>query len=223
MNQLRTLNLMLAAMLALSLAASANAFAEEGGNPLLLPEPTERAPLKFTSTAGLIKFHFLGATLECLSGNSSGEFTSKRLGIISMSAKRCENKSIGDCHTLGDEKGVILFANADLHLVATGSGRSLGAALVVKLPSTLKIECSGGGFEWRGSVLGTLSGVSGKTKTAKLSAASVGECELDKEFCFEGSTHKKFQLEIFNGTEFVSMSMTREDSVTFEKEVLFDY
>jgi hypothetical protein len=224
MKQFRAFNAALGLTLVACFIATANAYGEEAGFPVVLPEPTEGKPVNFTSTSGVIKFNFLGATLECLSGASSGKFTSKRLGTITMTAKRCENISIGDCHTQGSEKGVISFANADLHLVATGSGASLGAALVIKLPSTLKIVCSFGGFEWRGSILGNLEVINGKTiKTANLKFVAEGQCELDKEFCLAGGVHKKFRLEVFNGTEFVAMSMERLDSITFEKEVAFDF
>ncbi|HLM85705.1 MAG TPA: hypothetical protein VK272_05900 [Solirubrobacteraceae bacterium] len=216
--------MMLVAMLAFSLAASANACAEETGNPLILPEPTEAKPLKFTSTAGSITLNFMSLGLVCLSGSSSGEFTSKRLGKITMSFSRCEAKNPPiSCRSQGDERGVILFIEADLHLVAFKVGSELRVGVVIKLAKAIKIECTDGTFEWRGSVIAPLSGVSGKTKTATFSFSSIHECELDKEFCFEGSVHRKFKLEWASSSEFMSLSIERADSVTFETEVLFDF
>jgi hypothetical protein len=224
-----TWTIAVAAIVAFTCAAPATAAAEEGGNPFILPEPTKTSPLKFASaTEAVVKLENAGTgLLECTSGTTTGEFTSKRLGVVTMTFKGCEWKGV-KCKTLGAESSTIVFANADAHLVSFKLGEALRLGMVIKLAGSLPVTCWLGA-EFRGSVIALIDGPASaeKTKTLMLlfhktlSKQELKECDLDKEFCFEGATHKKFLLETFTGKEFVEMGLERRDKVTLEKEASF--
>lgn len=213
-------------------AAPSIASAEEGGNPLVLPEPTSLSPLRFTTatTATVSIENANTGLLECSSGTSQGEFTSKRLGTITVEFKGCAWKTF-KCTSKGSASGVILFSNANLHLVALKVGGVLRAALVITLPSPVGIEGCWLGAEFRGSLIGLIEGVTSGAETKlftllfhrSLAKQELKECDLDKEFCLTGETHKKFLLETFTGSGFVEMGVERHDSVTLEKTAIFDF
>jgi hypothetical protein len=218
-----------AAIVAFAGTTPAAAPAEEGGNPIILPEPTSTSPLRFTSTTeAVVKLENASTgLLECTSGTTSGEFTSKRLGVVTMTFKGCAWKGM-KCETQGAELGTIIFANAGAHLVAFKLAETLRLGMVIKLAGSLPVTCWLGA-EFRGSVIALIDGPasSEKTKTLTLlfhktlSKQELKECELDKEFCFEGATHRKFLLEAFNGLAFVELGLERSDKVTLEKEASF--
>jgi hypothetical protein len=213
-------------MILLGLSGAQAASAEEGGKPFILPEPTKTTPLKFTSTSGSVKIEDAGSILlECSSGTTQGEFTSKRSGTITMVFKGCAWKSL-TCQNKGAEHGLITFSKAGAHLV-TLSAERLG--LVVTLPAPVSVECWLGA-EFRGSFIGVV-GVPKEmeTKSATLEfnqakgAQQVKECELDKEFCLAGGVHKKFSLEAFTGSKFVEMGVQRTDTMTLGSGASFVY
>ena len=219
-------------IIALSSIAPGVAAAEEGGNPLVLPEPTALAPLKFTTTTtAAVSIEGAGTgVLECTSGSSQGEFTSKRLGVITMDFKGCAWKNL-KCTSKGSPGGVILFSKAKLHLVALKVGEGLRAALVITLPNPLSIEGCWLGAEFRGSLIGLIDGVTNGKETKSFTLLfhrtsakqELKECDLDKEFCLTGEAHKKFLLETFFGFEWVEMGVERQDSGTLEKAAIFDF
>jgi hypothetical protein len=230
MRRLRPSSLIALTVALSALVSASAAMAEEGGNPLILPEPTAGSPLRFTSLAvkSATVFTNGGLTIECQSGTSTGEFTSKRAGVISMSAKNCISIAHTSCKTTGAEAGTITFSGATIHLVAFQKSTTLRLGAVVKLPSSLIVNCTTGSFEWRGSVLGVYEiPLETLTKSATWIFGTIGEtkkqteCDLDKEFCFTGETHKKFLLELNAVSLWVENEMKREDSVTFEKEAKF--
>lgn len=220
-----------AAIVAFACAAPATAPAEEGGNPIILPEPTTTSPLKFTSTTEAVVKLENAATglLECTSGTTSGEFTSKRLGVVTMTFKGCAWKSM-KCETQGAELGTIVFTNADAHLVAFKLAETLRLGMVIKLASSLPVTCWLGAA-FRGSVIALIDGPVGSEKVKTLTLLfhktlfkqELKECDLDKEYCLEGATHKKFLLEAFTGSEYIEMGLERRDKVTLEKEASFDF
>jgi hypothetical protein len=219
-------------IVALACIAPGVAAAEEGGNPLVLPEPTAIAPLTFTTatTATVSIENATTGLLECTSGSSKGEFTSKRLGVITMDFKGCAWKNL-KCTSKGSPAGVIVFSNAKLHLVALKVAGVLRAALVITLPSAIPIEGCWLGAEFRGSLIGLIDGVTSGTETKlftllfhrSLAKQELKECDLDKEFCLTGEVHKKFLLETFVGSGFVEMGVERQDSVALEKTASFDF
>jgi hypothetical protein len=216
--------IMLVATLAV-LIGSSTASAEEGGNPLILPEPTALSPLRFTSkTLTKVVFTNGGLTIECKDGTSSGEFTSKRAGTVTISANTCISIAHTSCTSPGATKGTITFSGASIHLVAFKLSGTLRLGAVIKLPGELLIGCETGSFLWGGSVMGLYEvPLEILVKTATLAFNTTGEaqelteCDLDKEYCFEGSTHKKFFLQTFS----LAQAMQRKDPVTFEKEAKF--
>lgn len=219
----------LTAML-IALGAASAAKAEESGNPYILPEPTSSSPLRFVSKVIETKIDFTNAnlTILCQAGTSTGEFTSKRAGAISMSATNCISIAHTSCTTIGAEKGTIMFPAGTIHLVAFKKSGTLRLGAAIKLPSSFSVNCETGTFEWRGSVIGVYEiPVETLIKTATWIFGTIGEtanqteCDLDKEFCLEGEAHKKFQLEVNAGTLWVSQEMKRKESVTFEKEAKF--
>lgn len=217
---------------ALACLAPGVAAAEEGGNPLVLPEPTALSPLKFSSTTTAVVSIENASTglLECTSGTSQGEFTSKRLGVITIDFKGCAWKSF-KCTTKGSPSGVILLSNAKLHLVALKVGTALRAALVITLPAGVPLEGCWLGAEFRGSLIGLIDGPASGEEIASFTLLfhrsgaeqELKQCDLDKEFCLTGEVHKKFLLEAFNGSTFVEMGVQRQDSVLLEKTARLDF
>jgi hypothetical protein len=214
--------------LALTCLSVTVAAAEEGGNPTILPEPTPTSPLKFTSTAGQISIENAGSLLlECSSGTSQGEFTSKRLGTITMVFKGCVWMNL-KCQNKGGEAGVISFTKASAHLVALKVSGVLRLGIVITLPKAIPVECWLG-TEFRGSLLGLVDGSLEKTKSLTflfhrtLAKQELKECELDKEFCLSGGLPKKLLLEALKGSTFVEMGVAREDTVTLGSEATFDF
>lgn len=230
MRSLRGTGLIALAVTLVALLAASTASAEEGGNPFILPEPTSSSPLRFISKVVETKIAFTNAnlTIECQAGTSTGEFTSKRAGVITMSATNCVSIAHTLCHTVGAEKGTIKFPAGTIHLVAFKKSGTLRLGAAISIPSVFSVNCETGTFEWRGSVIGVYE-IPAETfvKTATWIFGSIGEtanqteCDLDKEFCLVGETHKKFRLEVFNGTEFVAQEMKRKELVEFEKEAKF--
>jgi len=219
-------------IIALAFIAPGVAFAEEGGNPLVLPEPTAIAPLKFTTTttAKISIENAATGLLQCTSGSSQGEFTSKRLGVITMDFKGCTWKGFS-CTSKGSPAGVIVFGNAKLHLAALKVGEALRAVLVITLPNPIPIEGCWLGAEFRGSLIGLIDGVTSGKETKSftllfhqiLAKQELKECDLDKEFCLTGEVHRKFLLETFVGSGFIEMGVERQDSGTLEKGASFDF
>lgn len=218
--------LVAAAALAALCVPPSVASAEEGGNPVILPEPSEASPLRFTSkSVGKIRLAESGAIVECESGTSEGKFTSRRLGTISVVFKHCVFQST-TCQNHGGEAGVISFTNADAHLVTFGS---LSLGLVISLAGGVPVECWLGS-EFRGSLIGVMSGglETWKTSATLTFEQASGEqfpdeCNLDKEFCLSGEAHKVFQLQAIGGLTAKDLGVLRTDEVKFGSEVLFLY
>ncbi len=219
-------------LLALAICAlsGAVASAEELTKPLILPEPTEKAPLTLTwLSTGPVKL--LGEGLfapQCKTGSASGEFTSKRLGRISLTLTACSEAGL-PCNSVGAEWEVISIPNADLHLVAFNVGKESVAGLAVKLPKSINIECAGL-VVLLGAVIGRTNAVAGKkTKNFTVSFVvkegkhqEITECERAKEYCLEKEKPKKFLLYAEFG-ELMPVGYEAQETVTLGKEAAFEF
>jgi hypothetical protein len=244
-SRLKSLNLALLAIFALGLTASGQALAEEGGNPLILAT----FPLTFESEleAGKsLTFETTsGVKIVCEKATSKGEFTSGRLGTITMRLKKCNTAGLS-CQTAGAEAGEIVLTNADIHLVDVRINNVLTLALQI-LPlaggkNVLIILCPSIGLteEVKGSVISQLE-PEGKVEEQKggtllvltkhvfslwkqeKGKQALTECELDKEFCLEGEKHKVFKLEASSGKGFEATGLLGHAFILFSVVVHIVY
>jgi hypothetical protein len=65
--------------------------------------------------------------------------------------------------------------------------------------------------------------IHGVLPVASVGRQAVKECNLPKETCFEGETHKKFLLYVDLGQEFEETGMDASGEVTFSPEVAIDF
>jgi hypothetical protein len=224
MRKSRLLGLALMAFLALSVIGAATAAAEF---PEILPLPTPAAPLKFTSKGGVATLTTTkGLTITCEDLTNKGEFTSARLGVVTIDfLGACSSEGI-KCKTAGDETGTILTPAADIHLVDAKKGTELRLDTVVT-PKPFTISCGVVKSEIRGAAIGLGEKVTSLVKTSTLTAnfvqakgeQEIKECELDKAFC-EG---KKFGLEANFGAGFELAGENVSDAITLEKEAEFHF
>lgn len=129
MRQLKILGLALMAVLALGVAISATASAEELG---ILPEGTAAEPLVVNGTAGEGVLETLGgSTVTCTSAELLTSWTSHTLGLFHLHFKGCKSAA-GSCSTAGDAKGVILVLGT-IHLVFDKITEGLGAGILLLL------------------------------------------------------------------------------------------
>lgn len=237
-----TISIVALVVLAALCAVPSVASAEEGGNPTIVPEPTEATPLFFISTSTkphlelvdpVFKVHFV---LECEAGLSEAEFISKRSGKATFKFTGCKSGT-SKCTSLGAMNGVIELWNINIHLVAfKNAAAELRLGLVLALPANLRVTCGETSHEWHGSVIGEVDGAGSgkgllteKVKTLKLlfhqteGAQKLTQCELDKEFCFEGETPKKFAIETTVLGSSSQEAWEREDPITLSSEVAFAF
>jgi len=227
MRRVKACAVTLMAALAACGCIAASASGEESTKPFILPEPTEKSPLRFTWKAGKILIASELISIMCVTSSASGEFTSKRLGTISITLSKCA-AGILTCTGEGSPTGVIEILNADLHLVGFTVAKSQVAGLAVKLAKSIKLSC--GGFVLGGSAIalmdGLTSGKETKTFTALFHEAKsqqeFKECERDKEYCFSGEVHRKFSLN-FEGAEVLPVGLELQGEVTLEKSAAFDF
>jgi hypothetical protein len=223
MKRFRLLGVALLAFMALGVVGASVAAAE---NPEILPTPTTAAPLKFTSVSDEGSAPVLQATKEagkikCKDLTNKGEFTSARLGKITIDfLGECESNK-AKCKTEGDTTGTILVSG-DIHLVDIEKGTELRLGVVVTLEKALVITCGVVKDEVKGAVIGLVLEVTSLVKTKHITAdfnqtageQELKECKLDKAFC-EG---KKFLLESNFGEGFELSGQEVKDLITFEKE-----
>jgi streptogrisin C len=193
----------------------------------LLPTPTEASPTTFTSEGGKVVLEAKAKSkIECAKVTNKGEFTSARLGVISIDFKECTSNK-AKCNTAGDESGVVLVPSADIHLVAFKKGEELALGAVIKLKENLKVTCGIVKVEAKGAAVSLIDGVKtlAKTKTAELlfhqkeGTQEFTACEIDTEFCESEGKPVQFKLEANFGTGFEQAGLSMEDKVTFTKEV----
>lgn len=233
MKHLKLLGLALIAISLLGAVASSIAPAEEGGAPSVLPEPTEKNPVRYNIVSNLSTFRVGMTPVVCLKDKGTGQINNNRLGTEVVDYEGCKTGTLS-CNTPGDAVGVILM-NYDTHLTATLlPNKELVLEEVSKLPEAVAATCGVTKDKIRGADIGLLKGPKTlvKTKSANLSLQTekegktqvLKECELDKEFCFEGGVHKKFLLESSVGeSEFEEAAEEGEEEITFEKEIEFHF
>lgn len=242
MQRFRLLGIALMAIFAIGAIASATAAAE---NPEILPIPTVKTPLKFTSE-GLDVSYVLettaGGKIKCDKVKNKGEFTTQDAGTATIDFEKCETLGL-PCRTEGDAEGIILVS-ADIQFVdLKKAGLALKESLGVELlpleggVNKLIIKCGKLGevvIEIRGSVLGKEDKIKElvKTKVGELlfdqtkGEQEFKECELLKALCinakgepnkllFESSTNKA-------GFELAGELALKID-LTFEKEFEVHY
>jgi hypothetical protein len=234
MQRFRLLGIALMAILAISAIASATAAAE---NPEILPVPTAKNPLKFTSQ-GLDKEYILETTIKlqiiCKTVTNKGEFTSQDSGTATIDFEGCTAKT-NKCKAEGDVDGTILVF-ADINLVdLKKAGLALKEALGVEIlplnaakENILLITCGAVKTEVKGSVLGREDKIKDlvKTKTGELlfnqkeGEQEFTECELLKAFC----AGNKFKLESnLAGVFELAGELALKVDITFEKEFEIHY
>jgi hypothetical protein len=225
MKRFRLLGVALLAFMALGVAGASVASAE---NPEILPLPTTAAPLKFTSISAKGSEPVLesagGVTIKCKKLTNKGEFTSARLGLVTLDFEgECESKG-AKCKAEGDASGTILLSKADIHLVAfkISTVLRLGVAVTVPPATNLVITCGVIKTEVKGTAIGLASGITKDTKTKTVTAEfkqtkgaqEQKTCELDEAFC-KGKT---YNLESTLGGSFEQSGEAVIDEITFEKE-----
>jgi hypothetical protein len=234
MRRFKSISLAILATLALSAITAATASAE---NVEVLPVPTEKAPLKFTSKgpAGLLEGEVAGSVIECSEVTNKGEITSANLGVATLTITGCKSALNGTkCKTLSQATNGTIELKVDIHLVDVLLPKGepapelmLGTAAI--LLELLHVECSATLLLLLGGVLmgefnkAAESGV--KTKEGTLNfeqtkgVQKVKECNLDKAFC----SGKTFGLYLEGGKGREKSGIREEDTITLEKEAAFDY
>ncbi|HUA74112.1 MAG TPA: hypothetical protein VL988_05070 [Solirubrobacteraceae bacterium] len=234
--------LLAAAVLAVFLLTGAvftgTAAAEEGGNPLIITE----FPVTFTSESETIApaFETTGGTkVSCTSYTATGEFTSGRLGTSSVHFKGCTSSGV-KCKSSGAAEGEI-STTGDVHLVARRDANNILRLYLHILPLTGKVNvltfaCGVLTVEIKGGFLGELE-PEGKIEEkaegtllvltkhvfslwkGEKGKQNILECEVDKEFCFEGEKHKVFSLEANFGKGAEKADFTGHAYILFSRVV----
>lgn len=133
MKRIKLLGIALMAVFALGVIAAASASAAEPTK--VLPEPTVKEPLKFTSKGGKGTLLTVGNNeVVCQSATDKGEFTSPNLGPVTVLFEGCKAKvpiiGTAPCKGEGDNKETILFKGEGHYWLALLSEK-LVAALVI--------------------------------------------------------------------------------------------
>jgi hypothetical protein len=236
MQRFRLLGIALMAIFAISAIASATAAAE---NPEILPAPTAKSPLKFTSEGLDAKKEYIlettkKLTIICKTVTNKGEFTSQDSGTVTIDFEGCTAKGV-KCLAEGDVNGTILVFGdinlVDLKKAGLALKESLGFEILPLNPSKenkLLITCGILKTEVVGSVLGREDKLKelGKTKTGELlfdqkeGEQEFTECELLLAFCGK----KVFRLESNLGGGFeLAGELALNVDLLFEKEFEVHY
>jgi hypothetical protein len=196
--------------------------------PEILPTPTPSSPMKFTSISDTGSEPIFELTKgeetrsKCKDLTSQGQFTSARLGVITIDfLGQCEVKK-AKCKSEGDVAGTFLV-EGDIHLVDVEIGTGLRLSMAFVLPKDLLLTCGVAKAEIRGAFLGLASEVTSSVKTKHLTLAfnqskgeqELKECKLDKAFC-EG---KNFGVESNLGEGFELSALDVKELLSTEKEV----
>lgn len=242
MQRLRLMGLALMAIFALGAIASTAALAEEGGNPSILPTPTEKEPATFTSET--VKTSTLETTkklkIECTKATNKGEFTSNRKGKVEVDFTGCkseEKKVAVACNTEGDANETILLAKANtgLLLVDVLLESKLRLGIVFKLEKEIIIKCNLLKDEVKGSVIGEFDFEKEPTTEEKLiktkhykvlfhqtnGEQALTTCDLAKEDC-NGKTFK-LEADLSGVGLFELAGEEAEVLILSEKEYEFHY
>jgi hypothetical protein len=196
----------------------------------ILPTPTEKEPLTFTSEGKVSKLVSKSGTIECEKLTNEGSFTSAMTGTVTIDLTGCKSKEV-KCNTEGDAAGVIL-AKYNSHLVAVASGEELNLAVALTLEKTLIIKCGVLKVEVKGTVIGQIDGSvsEAKTKSNELllhesgGKQAIKTCAIDEEFCEEETgTAITYELLANFGKEFNEGVLSAEDKLSLAKEISFDF
>lgn len=230
------------AIVAVSAGCSPDVYAEESGDPAILPTPTVAQPTTFVvKSFGEPVIETTSAlTILCRKATGAGEFTSQRLGTISIEFQECK-RGTSNCGTLG-----VIRSQGDLHLVDVLPTGTLDLGLEI-LPleggaNRLKFKCGIPTFEVSGSVLGVVDAAKGellkdleKGKEVKVlwkrevkeggevfGEQQIKTCDLTKEFCIEGGGgHRLLELKMDLGLGAELAALVGAVTLVFEKEVEF--
>jgi hypothetical protein len=231
--------LVILAAFALSAIVATTASALE--NIEVLPNPTKTTPLNFESKgpAGELEGEQAGSAIECKESTGKGEITSTNLGVATETFTGCKSAISGSkCESLPKETPGTVEVKERFHLVDVllpkgEPAPELMLGVVDILSELLHIECGAAILVLIGNdVLGEFSngaesGVKTKEGTVDFQQTKgvqrVKECDLDKAFCLEGSTHKTFGLYIELGKGREKAGWDQEETITLEKEAAFDY
>lgn len=193
------------------------------------PEILTALPNKITSKGGAAKFVSAEVTVECKKLTGSGEFSSVRLGNLSMVFSECTAGGLM-CKTAGALAGVIEAA-ASIHLVAYKSGGVLALGIAVTPTSTIKASCGPTLIvQIKGTVIGHVINIesgfeypAGTTKTLLFSEEAkkqeVKKCEVDLAFC----SGKTYEYLASIGLAFSEAVEIAADELTFEKAIKIVY
>jgi hypothetical protein len=242
MKHIKLLAITVMAILSLTaLIATTAAFAEEAGAPLINPNPTREAPLRFTSRSGVGILEGMSeiSKLTCRADTNSGSFTTGRSGTVTIDFTECTGEEgAARCRSLGDPTGTIL-TGGPIKLVDQNLGGRLLPAIIIELERLLHIECGAAGLLILslGNVIGLITRIDGvaivdpaegttkeqevrETVTVAFTreAGRPGEqsskkCALPKETC-EG---REFLLKVRFTTEEELASEETEDVITFAR------
>jgi hypothetical protein len=221
----------------LGAAASQSAAA----SPEILPIPTAKEPLTFTAESKhVVLVTSSVGTVECTAATSKGLFTSSDAGTVIVTFTGCKGKTpfspkvLEKCNTEGSPGGTMALSfNLWLvtFLLTVGKEPLLSLGTLMQLPATIIIHCELFNWEFSGSVMGQVNGITkgSKTKSAefnfrvnKEAKQELKECDLLEVVCLEGKAHKKFELHarFIEGEEFHELATEFvEDKVTLTKEV----
>jgi hypothetical protein len=176
-NKMMLLALGLLALVFAAMPAAASAGTPEVDSKLL----NEGKALSFTSSGGTSELKANSEpTVTCTSNHGTGQYTNKTTGTITLTFTGCTSLFGLECHTAGQEKGVITTGTSVFHNVYLTDAKTTPGVLVTQPTSGpyTTFACAGFGatVTVRGNVIGDLSapkcGATSSTGTLSFTATN---------------------------------------------------
>lgn len=220
MHRFRAIGLMMVAVFALSLAATATAQAEP--EALLLTGETFPATFEGTSGKGKLE-NTAKEEIACEKGKNSGSITSSKEGKATFTFEKCTTSLFSiKCNSEGSAAGTIK-TEGNFKLVYD-SLSPLGVALLLTLPTTLHIECSGFGLlQVKGNLLILFKTFGTETKNLEFTLEQSGGKPKDTTYWEGGAEKHPLLLSAKNeGTFLESGDESKENKATTNKSLTID-
>lgn len=222
MQPLRLSGAIVMVMLVLGAIASAMASA----NPTILPIPTAKEPLTFTSEGGKTTLTSPGDEIECDKLKNKGEFTTSESGTVEIDLENCKMVASGaKCKTAADTNGIVLI-KPNIIIVDILPESKLTLGMLLELTETILITCGVDKSEVKGDVIGRVDGITSLVKTKadellfhEVKRQEFKECDLLEEVCLKEGKHIVFELLAKLLAEAIGEGrLVSEDKLTFAKE-----
>jgi hypothetical protein len=181
MQRLKTLGIAFLALLALGSIISASAASAE--ELQLLPQPSEKSPIKYKVKSGAVKIQTKGKTeaIECASDTGTGAASSKRLGTFDLLLEKCLAKTsfgLELCTGLGDKENsssILVLGSYHLRRLSKAEPKHIMVAFLLKeVHLTCVVGVFSALFVVKGCMLGLITPVGSLTKTNKISLKQTG-------------------------------------------------